>query len=115
MGNSSGQDAIRKACVGDDEGNADYAARMLAAVDDIDGAYEILKGHSFDWRGSTTFLFYPEMASFRSDPRFMPLIAKSGLLEFWTKSGHWPDYCSDSTLPYDCKTEAARAMQAAAQ
>lgn len=107
-GNPPDRAALRKAC--DGHLMEEYVARMLAALGDIDGTYEMLKGHSFDWRGSTTFLFYPEMAPFRRDPRFMPLIAKSGLLEFWTKSGHWPDFCSDETLPYDCKPAAARAL-----
>ena len=31
--------------------------------------------------------------------------------DYWQSSGHWPDFCTDATLPYDCRTEATRAKQ----
>lgn len=108
-GNSAGRAALRQAC--DGHFNWELKARMLAGLGDIDGAYEVAQGMPFDWAGSTTFLFYPEMAPFRQDPRFMPIIAQSGLLEFWTKSGRWPDFCAEPGLPYDCKAAAARALE----
>jgi hypothetical protein len=30
------------------------------------------------------------------------------LLQYWQSSGHWPDFCSERGLPYDCKKEAGR-------
>ena len=53
-------------------------------------------------------LFRPPLADLRADPRFMQLAAHLGLLDYWRRSGDWPDFCSDPDLPYDCKKEAAR-------
>jgi len=53
-------------------------------------------------------LFRPPLADLRADPRFMQVAAHLGLLDYWRRSGDWPDFCSDPDLPYDCKKEAAR-------
>ena len=44
----------------------------------------------------------------RRDPRFMPLVQRLGLVDYWRSSGHWPDFCSEPGLPYDCKAVAAK-------
>jgi hypothetical protein len=46
-------------------------------------------------------------ASLRRDPRFMQLAARLGMVDYWHSSGHWPDFCSEPGLPYDCRREAA--------
>ena len=56
----------------------------------------------------TSLLFNPKAAALRQDPRFMVLAKRLGLLDYWRTSGHWPDFCSEPGLPYDCKAEAAR-------
>jgi hypothetical protein len=48
------------------------------------------------------------MSSIRTDPRFIALTAKLGLLAFWRKSGQRPDFCAEPQLPYDCIVEAAK-------
>lgn len=53
-------------------------------------------------------LFRPELKTFRRDPRFMLVAKKEGLLDYWQKSGKWPDFCFEEELPYDCKAEAAK-------
>jgi hypothetical protein len=53
-------------------------------------------------------LFRPTLASLRRDPRFMAVTKRIGLTDYWRKSGKWPDFCDDPTLPYDCKAEAAK-------
>jgi len=53
-------------------------------------------------------LFRPPQADLRADPRFMQVAAHLGLLDYWRRSGDWPDFCSDPDLPYDCKKEAAK-------
>jgi hypothetical protein len=58
-------------------------------------------------------LFYPEMAPVRADRRFWPLVRRVGLTDYWIKSGHWPDFCTEPGLPYDCRTEALRVTAAA--
>lgn len=56
----------------------------------------------------TEALFRPFLRSLRNDPRFMPLAARLGLVRYWTETGQWPDFCLDSDLPYDCKTEVRK-------
>jgi tetratricopeptide (TPR) repeat protein len=53
-------------------------------------------------------LFRPPQARLRADPRFMQVAAHLGLLDYWRRSGDWPDFCSEPGLPYDCKKEAAK-------
>jgi tetratricopeptide (TPR) repeat protein len=55
-----------------------------------------------------SILFRPYMAPIWRDPRFMPLMKQLGLVDYWQKSGHWPDFCADAHLRYDCKAEAAK-------
>jgi hypothetical protein len=40
----------------------------------------------------------------------MELFAASGQLDYWLQTGHWPDYCADPELPYDCEA-AGRAIR----
>ena len=55
-------------------------------------------------------LFRPALESVRRDPRFLQVARRMGLLEYWTESGQWPDFCSEPSLPYDCKAEAKRLL-----
>ena len=38
----------------------------------------------------------------------MRLAKRAGLVDYWEKSGKWPDFCSETDQPYDCKAEAAK-------
>jgi tetratricopeptide (TPR) repeat protein len=53
-------------------------------------------------------LFRPAFREVWRDPRSMAAAAHFGLLYYWQTSGVWPDFCSDPTLPYNCKKEAAK-------
>ena len=53
-------------------------------------------------------LFRPTLSRLRADPRFLKIAHRYGLLDYWRKSGEWPDFCSEPGLPYDCKAEAAK-------
>ena len=53
-------------------------------------------------------LFRPAMRDVWRDPRSIAAAAHMGLLTYWSKSGHWPDFCGDPTLPYECRKEAAK-------
>lgn len=61
---------------------------------------------SDDVRSALGVLFRPSLHNFRRDPRMMRVAAHLGLLEYWRTSGHWPDFCFEPDLPYDCKKEA---------
>ena len=52
--------------------------------------------------------FRPAMREVWRDPRSIGAAAHLGLLSYWMKSGRWPDFCADPTLPYDCRKEAAK-------
>jgi len=52
-------------------------------------------------------LFRPTVAEVRRDPRFMRVAKRIGLVDYWQSSGQWPDFCSDPSLPYDCRKVAA--------
>ena len=55
----------------------------------------------------TGLLFHAGMPELRNDPRFVPLCARLGLVEFWLATGKWPD-CVDA-VPYDFKAECEKA------
>ena len=59
-------------------------------------------------RGLGEVMFRPTLAAFRRDPRFMTIVNRAGLVEYWRSSGKWPDFCFEPGLPYDCKKEAAK-------
>lgn len=66
-------------------------------------------GNRAEWIGfNAEVLFRPMMRDVWRDPRSMAGAAHVGLLHYWKVSGHWPDFCFDPTLPYDCKKEAAK-------
>jgi tetratricopeptide (TPR) repeat protein len=56
----------------------------------------------------TDVLFRPAFRDLHHDARFMLVAKHLGLLDYWQKSGEWPDLCFDPDLPYDCKKEAAK-------
>jgi TolB-like protein len=52
-------------------------------------------------------LFHAGMPELRADPRFVPLCARLGLVEFWLETGKWPDCASE--VPYDFKAQCEKA------
>jgi TolB-like protein len=89
--------------------------QMIAKLGDLDGAFTLagtLLRPNDPRQGLTItrkFLFRSSAAAMRRDPRFMPLAAKVGLVASWEKTGNWPDFCSEPSLPYDCRA-AAKAL-----
>jgi tetratricopeptide (TPR) repeat protein len=69
---------------------------------------ELLKYDANTPEQFTDILFRPKGRALRQDPRFMLVAQRFGLLDYWQRSGKWPDFCSDPDLPYDCKKEAAK-------
>jgi adenylate cyclase len=62
---------------------------------------EDLSGSAVEW-----IFFWPSKA-LRSDPRFMSLAYKAGLVTYWQETGLWPDFCRREPIPYDCRRQAA--------
>lgn len=92
-------------------GLAANAIMVLSYLGELDGAFEVASGlfeargttvqkwrgqgirdlySGSDW-GRTQFLFIPATARFRADPRFRRLTSRTGHLDYWQKSGVWPD------------------------
>jgi TolB-like protein/Tfp pilus assembly protein PilF len=100
----------------------DYQARiyLLSRLGDIDGAFRIADQaftpealaqpaiFFFNGNHGIGFLWGPATLAMRRDIRFMALANRLGLVDYWRTTGHWPDYCSEPGLPYDCKAEAAK-------
>ena len=79
---------------------ADQAIPMLANLGGLDEAFDLahqLAGSDLATRTgaalSTGFLFGPDTAAMRRDPRFAGLMREFGLLDYWRRSGRWPDFC----------------------
>jgi TolB-like protein len=83
------------------------AIGMLAILGGNDTAFARAEAYlKRDSYADSSFLFWPNLAEFRRDPRFIPLAAQIGLVDYWRSSGTWPDFCADPTLPYNCRAEA---------
>ena len=81
---------------------------VLAMFGKTDGVFAVLRDPKYRRFVDSSALFLPEFKQVRADARFMALVADSGLVKYWTVSGHWPDYCSRPGLSYDCRKEAAK-------
>ena len=69
--------------------------------------------HLFDRNGARPgfnlgHVFHERYRPFQSDPRFVGLCARLGLVDYWTASARWPDCADDGVLPYDFKAECRR-------
>jgi hypothetical protein len=81
----------------------------LAEFDQIDEAFGLIAKHPTEMVAEISYLlFRPAAAGLRRDPRFMRVAMRLGLVEYWRKSGKWPDFCFDAVQTYDCKAEAAK-------
>jgi hypothetical protein len=86
--------------------NAIEAMSVLGFTDD---AFAIATRYQITICGCAhSILFFTLTAPLRRDPRFMQLTARLGLVDYWRTSGHWPDFCSEPGLPYDCQETAAK-------
>lgn len=57
-------------------------------------------------------VFRPKFEFLRKDIRFMRIASRWGQFDYWRKSGNWPDFCFEPSLPYDCRVEAAKLRRA---
>ena len=84
------------------------ALTLLAMLGDLDDAFAQAELYEPADPSAPPYLFLPMTAAMRSDPRFMPLARKLGLVAYWRATRQWPDFCSEPGLPYDCRSEAAK-------
>jgi hypothetical protein len=95
-----------------DELGLGYLVHQLAVLGRLDDAYALAARDPGpvptpydEWMSFRNY-----MGPFRADPRFMPLAYRQGLVDIWVKTGKWPDFCVEKTVPYDCGVEARRLM-----
>jgi DNA-binding SARP family transcriptional activator len=86
-----------------------------AALGRLDAAFatldQIANGTIPSEQAIGDILFEGPSAPLWRDRRIWPLAAEAGYARYWRTRGVWPDFCRDPTLPYDCRTEAARVAQ----
>ena len=84
--------------------------QALGTFGRVDEAFEAVKpAKTLDSiMSGTEALFRVHMRSIRSDPRFVKLAGKLGLVAYWQNTNVWPDFCSEPQLSYDCRKEAAK-------
>lgn len=80
----------------------------LVSLDAADAVYEVAAQAPPDDPVETEPFFRSPAVAVRADPRFLPLMAKTGVLAFWRRTGHWADFCDARDRPYDCRAEAAK-------
>jgi len=86
-----------------------YAVQALGGFHRTDEAFDWLLNYPPEVIANASYiLFRPALAEVRRDPRFMQVANRIGLVDYWEKSGRWPDFCGEPSLPYDCRQEAAK-------
>jgi DNA-binding winged helix-turn-helix (wHTH) protein/TolB-like protein len=101
----------RKAALAAPSANAGAMASAIEALSALgftDDAFAVANRYVPGGVNDPGFLFFTVTAPLRRDPRFMQLAARLGLVDYWRSSGHWPDFCADPSLPYNCRAEANR-------
>jgi len=76
------------------------AVPLLVDLGDLDGAFDLASAYATDPRVrfsamffDSSFLFLPETAPMRRDPRFIDVARTLGLIGYWRSTGVWPDFC----------------------
>jgi hypothetical protein len=54
--------------------------------------------------GYVTVIYEPPFARARQTPEFAALVQRLGLVDYWRKSGHPPDFCAAADAPALCAT-----------
>jgi TolB-like protein/Flp pilus assembly protein TadD len=81
------------------------ALTSLAALGDLDAAFALAskqpKLNAFSVRTAPLRgLFWPTSRAMRADPRFLPLVEKLGLMEYWRATKSQPDVCETEDVPF---------------
>jgi DNA-binding winged helix-turn-helix (wHTH) protein/TolB-like protein len=83
----------------------------LIGLNRLDAFFEVASAYFPELRGTTAeerdarwlqaprvgrysrVLFRKDMQAVRADPRFIPIVERLGLVDYWRSSGKWPDFC----------------------
>ena len=87
----------RRASACEAGGNLDPDAAFvaLASFEDLDAAFRLVD----EGKTTASALFWPTLQTMRADRRFLPLVEKFGLMDYWKASGHGPDFCAREDVP----------------
>ena len=101
--------ARTKACLRDGTLPYDAAVQALARLGDLDGAF----GAYADQQSSRSPLtanplFSPATRALRADQRFLPLVEKLGLMDYWRATKTQPDVCETEDVPVCRELKAAK-------
>jgi tetratricopeptide (TPR) repeat protein len=110
-GDPAARNSLRQSLLASSGADPQQAITRLTMLGFVDDAFAVAQHYSPVGPGradSPWFLFLPEVAALRRDPRFMSLAARFGLVDYWRRTGLWPDFCHDQSLPYSCRREAAK-------
>ena len=85
------------------ETRSGMAVEMLAALGRDEDALKVAESFIDGPRvPSTKVLFQPSLARARALPAFAALVTRLGLVDYWRKSGHPPDFCLAADAPRLC-------------
>ena len=91
------------------EGQFGWTVQALGEFERVDELLALIARAPTDLVAKSGYLFFrPGLAPLRRDPRFMAVASRIGLVDYWHRSNKWPNFCSDTQLPYNCKAEAAK-------
>lgn len=89
----------------------------LAALGDLDGAFALAgdqqkqdasAAYAFQRTNPVPALWWPTSRAMRADPRFLPLVEKLGLMEYWRATKSQPDVCKTEDVPFCRELKAAK-------
>jgi TolB-like protein/DNA-binding winged helix-turn-helix (wHTH) protein len=84
-----------------------YVAVLLGAAGYVDPVLELVSQRlAVDDLYIRGFLFREAFRGIREDPRVMAWFDAGTQLGYWLETDRWPDFCSEETLPYDCRSLA---------
>ena len=73
---------------------------LASRLGDVDAAFALANDYANDPRTTREsyhfiplFLFGPATEPMRRDARFIPLVQRLGLLDYWRTTDRWPDFC----------------------
>ena len=90
--------------------------QVFAKFGHTDEAFAILEEESTQEGVATQgpwYVYEPDFAAVRADPRFIPFLARFGIPQYWLETNRWPDFCREDDLPYDCREAASAAVASA--
>ncbi len=94
-------------------GDRFYNVIFLTLLGDPKGALEVVDAALASGAPlESSLLFIPGLQPLRRDPMAKALMIKWNFFQYWRASNHWPDFCDEPGLPFNCRAEASRLAQA---